>query len=459
MQNVPVSTTLDSDIKERKRTMTKDTLYALAFRFKKTELWNKLLEQQLFAVKFSDGTIGYCSVMGSQGIHLSLGIYPGTEGLASFRKISNKMQPKLTLRDYELLLSQKCLQCSFEGKEELSPQEAKEVRAYAKAHGIPLKGSNAYPQFSWFEPSKVPWHVDLPVHFIYLREALLATLDIAAKLQADTAHALGFTENIDSGPIPLLSVGDDGVVWSTTELPEDKNPEYPSPRIEDEILTAKVRALPRSAQSLLCDVAMLPRPERDVEAEKASGYRKKEPMVAPFYPYMLLAVDQASGAILTAHVIKDYGAESDQLVRNLMERFVEIGSLPGTILLKDERTEALLKPMARLLGVKLQRKKRIKELEEAEDDLFDYLLGQDEEAMDDEDSFAGYEEDLALDMDQFGDYFDALGNPVARLESTKDSDIDPLSPRFIESVLSMVQQGKLPPEFLEMVLNSDHDAD
>ncbi len=35
-------------------------VYEAAFGFKKTQLWKKLYDSQLFALRFADGGIGYC---------------------------------------------------------------------------------------------------------------------------------------------------------------------------------------------------------------------------------------------------------------------------------------------------------------------------------------------------------------------------------------------------------------
>ena len=49
-------------------------LYQLAFEYLDTELWKSLWDNQIFAVKFSDGEIGYCCVMGAAGTFCGLGI-------------------------------------------------------------------------------------------------------------------------------------------------------------------------------------------------------------------------------------------------------------------------------------------------------------------------------------------------------------------------------------------------
>ena len=47
--------------------MPTETLYDIALQYKKTKLWKQLCDTELFALKLSNGEIGYCSVMGRAG--------------------------------------------------------------------------------------------------------------------------------------------------------------------------------------------------------------------------------------------------------------------------------------------------------------------------------------------------------------------------------------------------------
>ena len=47
--------------------MISDKLFALAFEYKKTKLWNHLSDTQVFALELSGGRVGYISIMGRAG--------------------------------------------------------------------------------------------------------------------------------------------------------------------------------------------------------------------------------------------------------------------------------------------------------------------------------------------------------------------------------------------------------
>ena len=57
--------------------MASDRLYDIALNYKNTKLWKRICDTELFAVRLSDGNIGYCSVMGELGEHIALALYIG----------------------------------------------------------------------------------------------------------------------------------------------------------------------------------------------------------------------------------------------------------------------------------------------------------------------------------------------------------------------------------------------
>lgn len=125
--------------------MTPDRLFELAFQYKKTKLWKKLWDSQIFAVRFSDGGIGYCSVMGMNGELNAIAVYPGQEGLDSLRLIYEDVPALDELAHMERLHCQDCMMLSFMNKSELNPRDIEELEAYCKKSGISPRGKNAFP--------------------------------------------------------------------------------------------------------------------------------------------------------------------------------------------------------------------------------------------------------------------------------------------------------------------------
>ena len=111
-------------------------LYDLALAFKKVKLWQKLMDSQLFAVRHSDGTTGYCCVMGMLGEHCALAVYPGEAGLNSCRKMFID-DPDLDVFDkHELNFSQDCVMVSYQLKGALPEDIARMVERECSRRGL-----------------------------------------------------------------------------------------------------------------------------------------------------------------------------------------------------------------------------------------------------------------------------------------------------------------------------------
>lgn len=76
----------------------------------------------MLELRHSNGTIGYCCVMGRTHVHYSLADYPGEAGLASLRRL---MELPLDASDEmieEIGIAQNCICLSFENKANVHPE-------------------------------------------------------------------------------------------------------------------------------------------------------------------------------------------------------------------------------------------------------------------------------------------------------------------------------------------------
>ena len=200
--------------------MATERMYELAFRYKKTKLWQRMFDSEIFAVELSDGEIGYCSIMGRMGEVNAVAVYVGAKGFQSLRTIMTSIEGEGILLDYnELLLSQDCTQCGFDNKDALLPYELDEVRAYAKAHGIKLGGANAFPQFVRYKPYRHPWEITSELDRRRICEALEAGIFLSELLSATSKENIGLVMvNDETETIPLLIKGTQGFVLKTTPV-------------------------------------------------------------------------------------------------------------------------------------------------------------------------------------------------------------------------------------------------
>lgn len=343
-----------------------EELYSLAFRLKESRLWNKLFEDEMFAFPLEDGQIGYCVVMGRIGKHFALALYIGERGLQSFRNIQqyssfvyNEENP---LKVREFMLSQSCLQCSFENKEELSREELASVRAYASPRQIKFRGAHSFPRFEKFLPAKMPQSVS-DEDAERLAKAMLAALEVDRKLTemggwSDAKkEALGFSTGLACDrPYPLLTPDGDGFKWGVGQLPPLSPPEYPKPVLRDDLLRERIKRAQKQNTSWACDLVMLPQPMQDEEGGK------------PYFAYMLVLGDKRTGEAVSSALVRDYEEDAQELLHSLGEQMLELG-VPRRLIVTDDRTCSFLKGFAEATNIKLVQNSEDELLDGIEDDL------------------------------------------------------------------------------------------
>ncbi len=327
-----------------------DELYELAFAFRNAKPWDRLCEDELFAIPLPGGEIGYCSIMGKAGEHFALAVYLGERGLRSFQRIQEaesaiRRSPNL-LKMQEHMLSQLCIQCSLENKGMLLPEELSSVRDYAARHDIKFRGSNSFPQFIKYCPATYPAQVTSEEDIQILCEALRATLAVSKKLQnaewvESEKETLGFSDGLAAArPLPVLTQGQDGCTWNTGILPDIIPQTYPQPVLRDEILLARLKKAKKQNTTWVCDVVMCPQPVQEKEDS------------TPVFPYILIAADKKTGTALKPAMVRCYEREADTLLHNLGEQMLE-SCVPRRMIVTDDRTYAFLEALSDSLGIEL----------------------------------------------------------------------------------------------------------
>lgn len=395
-----------------------DLLYALAFEYKKTKLWKLLYDSQLFAVQLTDGEIGYCCVMGMCGKHNAIAVYVGQDGIDSYRNISNEEYFDVidadghempSFQSHEKMMSQDCIQCAFEHKEDMRDASIILAKDYAKRNGIKLAG--VYPDFVNYKPYLFPWYVRDIADQQHIAEALEAAIEVSRQIEADVSQyqkeipsaltrdareavrlKLGFTYGTPyNRRVPFLEKAADGsFTWSSIALPKEKKKRYLSPKLDaNDIILARIKkAKPylndkMQAGSWYCDVIMIPQPVNDEIKDDDVGMagitnsdnnklteltegNMFEPVEAPFFPLAMLAFDSESQVLVSMAFINKLDAKGyTTIIRTLAESIVDIGK-PRSFLVKenDRRTNKILHAFSEQIGV---------EIEACDDDDYDLL--------------------------------------------------------------------------------------
>lgn len=314
--------------------MIADKIYDKALEYFGTKLWKQLYDMDLFAIEFSDKEIGWCSVMGKLGEHISLAVYVGNEGLKTFYDMMNGSPDEMTDEEYqELLFGQNCLQCTLETKDMMFPDELKEFKTYTERTGNKIKGEKRkFIHFAKYEPHCVPWYIKGKKDLSYIEQTLEAAVEVAKKLSEKSKAELGFPpeeQNEMPKTVPLLSKTKGGFNWKTIELPQEIAVPYFVPRLSNEAVE-ELSSFERNG-TIECKVFRLPFPLQNKKSD------------APRYPAILLALDTDSGMIISN---PDFIADDEEDLRlfdSFADAFISHKFLPEKITAFDDRTVNLLK--------------------------------------------------------------------------------------------------------------------
>lgn len=357
--------------------MTSDKLYELAFEYKKKKLWKMLRDTEVFAVKLSGGRIGYVSVMGAAGGHCALGLYIGVDGFNSFRAIAETDPTMMTpLKFQEHILQQICLQCAFEGKDQLSEEEREDAKQYARSHGIRISGKNAYPHFFKCQENCCPWHLQTEEEVEDLCTALAAGIEMAGLLEKQTPDALGLnllSEKLRE--IPLLEYRDQAWEMGKTEIPPAKQKEIPAPEVTNQVGLASLKKAKRSG-IWECEIIRFPQPIQS------------DPEKAPVFPAIMLAVESSSGYMLQVSPVEDYESNPEELLNLFIEAMIQENIRPIKIKARDERTYFFAKDLCDKLKIAISIEDDMPALDDAEDDFMERF---------------GMEDNIEGGMDDFND--------------------------------------------------------
>jgi len=418
-----------------RRNMISDRLYGLAFAYKKTKLWEKMPDTYLFGVKLSDGRIGYISIMGMSGQHCALGLYIGSEGLDSLRRLERA--DEFTMSRYvlqELMMQQDCLQCIFAGRDELSEEEREDAKRYAREHGIRIAGKNAYPQFLKFRPFCYPWCLREPEDQEFLCEALEGAVEMNRLLEEKSPDELGLCEMGGvTGQIPLLERAGEEYIRSRIQLPEERVRELPAPVADNDISIAKLKRLKKKGV-WECGIVRCPEPIQNTPEE------------IPHFPIVLLAVESEAEYILPVSPVEQYEEKPEELLNYFIEALLEHKICPAEIRAQDERVYKFAEDLGRKLGIAVGIAQEVPMLEEIEHELTEHF------GMNGGDDFVGDLEGELFRMDstldQMDDELDKMDGALDMLNALLDLDeerLDELASKIGDLSARLDRNGKLSP--------------
>lgn len=313
-------------------------LYKAAFAFKEAKPWTKLSETDAFAVKFSDGEIGYVIVSGSRKMSYGMLLFIGKDGISGINNI--KINVDQTAIDevvkFNFSIMQNCAALLLVCKSDIEPEYVAEVQSYAKENGISLRGKNSFPYFLRYLPQRPPWSVGSEKERKYLRQALEAATELAKRLENCEKSEFRFGE---LPIIPMLSKKKNGYTCGSTLLPDPVPKKYEPLISQIQFKKFKKKIEPE------CRIINIPAPIYNPELG-CSEY--------PVAAILATPKDEITeDDIIVTDPISHTADISEEMLSSITERLAENKVTPKTIKVSDERTKALLSDICERCGVKL----------------------------------------------------------------------------------------------------------
>ncbi len=282
------------------------------------EPWQWLAETDLFGVRDpATGELCTCCVFGQGGDVRGLSAYRGADGLDSLlRLLTGDFDRGSPLDHLEAYLGQHCLVAIFETDRDPDPRDE------AIASRIGLHGTADLPRFRSHWPGHEPWYLD-PDEVTLLTLVLDQAVDLARRARGRSTLLEAPTEDVLRARVPDLTL--DGLAWRDAWV--SPPPGVDLDRAGFELDATRLHALrrlpyggaggPRTGRSGsdLRDAGRAGSDPVDTRPGNPSPGEIEQPIweldffisatpvqdhpdARPYYPFILLAVDQESGRVV-----------------------------------------------------------------------------------------------------------------------------------------------------------------
>lgn len=346
-----------------------DEMLSAAFKYRDSNLWKCLSDNNIFAFRLSDGEVGYCCVMGNGGEHLALGFYRGATGFSTYLKTTMMGSGDMSEMDaFEMSLSFNCINCDFMQASAMNAEVKVIIRNYANAHNLKIRRPNGWPDFTRHQPGKMPDGITDEKDASDIVEALHAALAVSAKVNPDNLVELGFDvegnyPTLEGGKaVPYLVPNADGTSydWQTIQLPALQPDAVSETPFSNDILVRQVKRL-SSKGVLQMKLMHMPTPIGGDGGE-------------PYLPVMLFCVEVVNTWVfpILTNDGKEEGAEMLSMLANLLYKK---GARPKVIEVNDIKTEMLLKDFCARCGITLSRVDELPSLREAYNFVLSGMMG------------------------------------------------------------------------------------
>lgn len=326
-----------------------DEVLSLAFRIRELEPWEDIDDSDVYAIKMNDGSEVYVATMGNAGQSYGIHVYDGAECFQSYL---------FSLRAYNLLEFElidesrwnQYIAVEFEDPEDefITPAQVRFIDEWAQKHCIQCNAEHGYPLIQHFRPHRYPSMMLNDEHGLTrLKEILEAVVWFAEKiLDTDVLTELGFKDYCDyptekgGKVVPLLVKSADGYKVERTNLP-GRVDYFPTVTLPESELQPLCFLKKKGTQ--YCRLLHLP------------GYvGTEEDSENSYVALSLICVDKKTEDMSMSEPAEFSPTYELDTLRNFALKLKSDGSLPQRIIVDESRTDSLLKPFCKSLGIILE---------------------------------------------------------------------------------------------------------
>ncbi|MBO4320937.1 MAG: hypothetical protein J5857_10780, partial [Treponema sp.] len=324
--------------------MISKELLDLAFAYRKTALWEKIGDREIFAFRLEKGEPVLIAVMGKIGEHCAIAAYPGNRGLKAYISALTPPPPNQnSLKRFESFISQDCIQLELTQKNKVLENELEEIEAHAKKNGISMDGNNAYPSFVRYFPFHEAGSLSQEEDQHILAAALKVAISLSQSLESNTAQSLGIPGiKRRSDPIPIFRL-EDGKLYPDGEcfFPKATVSESDYLKADNPMLSADTKKLPRSKNYFFADLGHVPRIVRDSDNS------------VPYFPGVLFMIDKNSPMGDGITFKADPETQGQKAILEFDSYWLNHGYIPEGIVCVSEKTYAFLKDYCEKTGIEV----------------------------------------------------------------------------------------------------------
>jgi hypothetical protein len=328
-------------------------LYQAASAFRDIESWRWMADSYVFGVQNpAGGETAYCCVMGALGQLLGLAAYLGRDGLETYEKLRSGETP---IDDEETMFTQRCLMACFGDRRGLQKPDLQVI----KQLGLKFRGDTAWPWFRSYRPGYFPWYLE-PAEAQFLTAILEQAREVTLRFKEDPS-LLSMLDSVRGKYFMRVPERQgEHLVWRDAWLePAPLAPREKTVGPIDELRLARVKQeVQRRPGIWEIDLFYSPMTIKEKTDER------------PYYPPMMLWVDQHSGMILMFHLFKpeEYPL---QVTDRCLDMFSKIRIVPEEIWVKREEAFEWLQPLAARLDVRLSKTRRLPQADRARQAMMD----------------------------------------------------------------------------------------